>query len=103
MGLLQLKTWGRFNKIIARGVWIWNDLLTVGANVESLYPVWYELLLHTQSAQISKFICLKFSFLTPGLSNLNQPRAAHLSVRSWGGPHEAKLGEFYRFSKEFWL
>ena len=39
----------------------------------------------------------------PGLSNLNQPRAAHLSVRSKGGPHEAKLGEIYSFSKEFWL
>ena len=38
-----------------------------------------------------------------GLSNLNQPRAAHLSVRPQGGPHKAKSGEFYRFSKEFWL
>ena len=37
----------------------------------------------------------------PGLSNLNQPRAAHLSVRSNGGLHEAKLGEFYNFTKNF--
>ena len=36
-----------------------------------------------------------------GLSNLNQPRAAHLSVRSYREPHETKLREFYRFSKAF--
>ena len=36
-----------------------------------------------------------------GFSNLNQPRAAHLSARSYGGPHGAKLGVFYKFSEEF--
>ena len=43
------------------------------------------------------------NYFISGLSNLNQPRASHLSVRSYGRPHEAKLGEIYKFSNEFWL
>ena len=44
---------------------------------------------------------VKFNFhfsdwlYTSGPSNLNQPRATHLSVGPWGGPHAAKLGELY--------
>ena len=37
--------------------------------------------------KISQFSPLQ---VIAGLSNLNQPRAANLSVRSCGGPHEAK-------------
>ena len=36
-----------------------------------------------------------------GLSNLYQPRAAHLPPGHWAGHMEQKQGEFHRFSEEF--
>ena len=65
----------------------------------SLYAEIYSLLNMSQNNRGHKINIFCYNWPMAELSNLNQRRAAHLSVRSYGGQHKAKLGEFYSFSQ----